>query len=449
LEVSKSSSFFGPGIFSDSSLTDTTRQIGPLGNDTTYYWRVSAKNDGGMSASSEVRSFRTVPFAALTPALVSPGDGATAVSISPSLTWRSSVGAKTYWLQLSRSAAFVANIVSDSTITDTTRQVGPLNNDSTYFWRVAAKDGGGFSPFTAAWSFRTIQTIPAAPTLVSPASGAIGVAIGPRLSWNASPGASSYGLQVSTSTAFTTTVVDQNGITGTSQTISGLSSNTLYYWRVNATNAVGTSAWSTPFAFTTVGAAPASPTLLSPSNDARQLPTNPQLTWNVSAGTVSCQLQIATSGTFSSPTIVVDQSGITATSFTTGLANNTLYYWRMNATNAAGTSAWSAIWHFTVGTVVGIERFDSDIPTQYRLSQNYPNPFNPSTVIEFSLPKSGSVSLRIFNSLGEIVTTLVNEDLPVGNYRIRWDAIHVASGMYFYQITAGDFQETKRLILLK
>jgi uncharacterized protein affecting Mg2+/Co2+ transport len=179
-----------------------------------------------------------------------------------------------------------------------------------------------------------------------PSNGATGVATNPTLSWNASTGAASYRLQVSTSSTFSTTVHDQSGITGTSQQVSGLANNTLYYWRVNATNVGGTSDWSTTWSFTTIVAAPAAPTLASPSNGATGVATNPTLSWNASTGAASYRLQVSTSSTFS--TTVYDQSGITGTSQqVSGLANNTLYYWRVNATNAGGTSDWSTTWSFT------------------------------------------------------------------------------------------------------
>ncbi|MEX0737536.1 MAG: fibronectin type III domain-containing protein [Bacteroidota bacterium] len=94
---------------------------------------------------------------------------------------------------------------------------------------------------------------PAVPALASPSDGATGVATSPTLSWDASPGAASYQLQVSTDPSFTTTVVDQSGITDVSYSVSGLADNTLYYWQVNATNGGGTSSYSATWSFTTSG----------------------------------------------------------------------------------------------------------------------------------------------------------------------------------------------------
>jgi len=86
---------------------------------------------------------------------------------------------------------------------------------------------------------------------------------------------------------------------------------------------------------------------------------------------------------------------------------------------------------------------------KYSLSQNYPNPFNPSTIISFTLARSSFVTLKIYNILGNEVTTLVNEVIPGGNHQIEFDASGLSSGVYLYTITAGDFAETKKMLLMK
>jgi len=88
-------------------------------------------------------------------------------------------------------------------------------------------------------------------------------------------------------------------------------------------------------------------------------------------------------------------------------------------------------------------------PTTYELSQNYPNPFNPSTTIRFQIPDFGYTSLIVFDVLGREVANLISGELSPGTYSIPWDASGVASGMYFYRLQAGDFVETRRLLLLK
>lgn len=99
--------------------------------------------------------------------------------------------------------------------------------------------------------------------------------------------------------------------------------------------------------------------------------------------------------------------------------------------------------------VNSIKELGSAIPEVYSLDQNYPNPFNPSTVINFSIPESGLVTLKIYNVLGQEVAELVNDVKPAGNYEVTFDASDLTSGMYIYTITAGNFTSTKKMMLLK
>jgi photosystem II stability/assembly factor-like uncharacterized protein len=85
----------------------------------------------------------------------------------------------------------------------------------------------------------------------------------------------------------------------------------------------------------------------------------------------------------------------------------------------------------------------------YELSQNYPNPLNPSTTISFSIPNSGLVTFKVYDVLGNEVATLVNEEKPAGSHSIEFNASRLVSGIYFYTINAGDFVETKKMILLR
>jgi hypothetical protein len=89
------------------------------------------------------------------------------------------------------------------------------------------------------------------------------------------------------------------------------------------------------------------------------------------------------------------------------------------------------------------------IPQEYSLEQNYPNPFNPSTNIRFGLPKSGLVKMVIYDVLGRVVTTLVNEYKAAGSYTVDFDASAIASGVYFYRIESGSFTDVKKMLLVK
>jgi hypothetical protein len=107
-------------------------------------------------------------------------------------------------------------------------------------------------------------------------------------------------------------------------------------------------------------------------------------------------------------------------------------------------------WNYTTQSpVTGVQQIPSGIPLAYNLDQNYPNPFNPSTKITYSVKAAGNVSLKVFNLLGQVVATLTEGKQDAGTYTIVFDASRFSSGVYFYQITAGNFVATKKLMLLK
>ena len=103
----------------------------------------------------------------------------------------------------------------------------------------------------------------------------------------------------------------------------------------------------------------------------------------------------------------------------------------------------------TNGGVTGVTDKSNEIPLSFTLDQNYPNPFNPGTMISFDVPSKSFVTLKVFDALGREVSTLLAEELSAGAYSRRWNAANVPSGVYFYRLQAGEYVETKRMILLK
>ena len=99
----------------------------------------------------------------------------------------------------------------------------------------------------------------------------------------------------------------------------------------------------------------------------------------------------------------------------------------------------------------GVTGMDKEIITNvnFALHQNYPNPFNPITTISYELPKAGKVSIKIFDLLGREITTLVDEYKNAGSYEVEFKANYLPSGVYFYQLKAGDYIFTKKMVLLK
>ena len=86
---------------------------------------------------------------------------------------------------------------------------------------------------------------------------------------------------------------------------------------------------------------------------------------------------------------------------------------------------------------------------EFSLLQNYPNPFNPTTTIKYSIPKKSYITLKVFDILGKEIETLVNEEKTAGNYHVEFNASNLPSGVYFYRIQAGSFNQVRKMILLK
>ena len=98
---------------------------------------------------------------------------------------------------------------------------------------------------------------------------------------------------------------------------------------------------------------------------------------------------------------------------------------------------------------VGVNNITSTIPGKFSLSQNYPNPFNPSTIIRYQIPKNSFVNIKVYDVMGREVSALVNENLKAGTYEATFDGSNLSSGVYYYKITAGEFTDTRKMLLIK
>jgi hypothetical protein len=190
----------------------------------------------------------------------------------------------------------------------------------------------------------------AAPTLVSPSNGAGVQSPNASLKWNAVSGASTYRVQLSTSSDFSTMTVDDTALTSASMIVGPLLAGTTWYWRVSAGSAGSISAWSEVWSFTTSSSAPKSPILVSPSDSAGNQPLNLTLKWNAVAGASNYWIQLSTIADFSSH--FDDSLWTSATKNIGPLESGITYYWRIRAGSADGAGGWSAAWSFTTAQAV-------------------------------------------------------------------------------------------------
>ncbi|MCI0692812.1 family 10 glycosylhydrolase [candidate division KSB1 bacterium] len=290
---------------------------------------------------------------------------------------------------------------------------------------------------------------PSAPLLAAPADGAVIDTAQVALRWFYPDNASSYSLQVALDSTFTTQLlVNETGIADTFTVVSGLEGQQTYYWRVQASNPSGASAFSRPGIFTT--GFPAAVALVAPSNNVRDVPLRPTLSWRTAPGASSYHLQVASTSLFDSVSTVFDMAGIADTSYQISqLEGDKFYFWRARAKNAIGESNWSTTWRFRTVDVTAVAEATTTPPAQYQLYQNYPNPFNPMTTIVFDLPKPSTSHLVIFDALGREILTLVNAPLAAGRHTVQFDASPLPSGIYYYRLSFEGRVLTRRMTVLK
>ena len=346
------------------------------------------------------------------------------------------------------------------------------------------------------------------PALLFPQNGETGVSLNPTLNWGASEGASSYRLQVSTDFQFSVLILDES-ITSTSFTVSDLSNNTTYYWRVSATNDKGTSQWSKVLKFTTLveeGACDAlsctGPAIFPTSENGKL----GEIISGLDGDTVFIDIRVkestqeidafgfvvqvdpgklffveALAGDLTTDFVAIDAqenplgSGtITCGGFgTTPIPANSegvLIRLTFEVTCAESDTTVVTVANLVddvaeflgccnflecqpIPNPVSVESTDITEPMEYSLGQNYPNPFNPETDIYYQLPKTEHVTLKIFNTLGQEIRILVNEQKPAGYFSVRWEGKdkngqQVPSGVYIYQIQAGTFKDVRKILLI-
>jgi hypothetical protein len=286
-----------------------------------------------------------------TPLLSTPENGADEVVQPVTLQWLAAEHADGYRVQLQTAGGDFSVLLFDE-VTEETGITLPVLDELTEFeWRVQALTGPyDESDWSAVWSFTTSGLVPPdTVVLIAPENGAVDVSVIPILTWQAVSLAASYRLQVSLSGDFASTVVDQAEITSTEYEMNDLEYETIYYWRVRATNDAGDGEWSEAWSFTTVEE-PSSPpgivNLNTPVNGADDVSITPTLSWQTEPKAESYRLQVSLSGDFAST--VVDQAEISSTEYEMNdLEYETIYYWRVRATNDAGDGEWSEAWSFT------------------------------------------------------------------------------------------------------
>jgi hypothetical protein len=379
------------------------------------------------------------------PQLLSPADGSIILDQSPTLDWSDVPGADSCEMWVDNSPGVSSwkrryiGVASQWTVSLDL----PFG---TWYWKVRAYYPSGRSEWSVVFSFR-ICDIPDTPTLVRPLNGSTGLSQPISMDWGDVGGATIYRLMI-----IGDQVAADTQLTVSSFSASELDDGTAYSWQVQAQNACGLwSEWSPQWTFTTDCPVPGPPSPVSPPDgDTIELV---EIAWGSVGGASNYNLQVDTNPAFGNPEI---DTMLTSVGFaTTELADMTEYHWRVRAENDCGWSQWSQVWKFITNMPTDVTEDElSGLPNDFALSQNYPNPFNPSSMIDYSLSNRSYVRLEVFNLVGELVVTLVDEVKSPGRYSVVWNGRDqsgkpVPSGVYLYRLQTGSFTASKKMMLLK
>ena len=480
-------SLFSGLIVNDSTVTDSTRAISGLNPLRYYWWRVNAKNLGGTSAFSTIYKFKTLGSPSQITLLI-PTNNAVNQPTSLNFVWsratdqtlplfaqpliKQSVQTVTktlvrknvlgkqsdgidavsnYWFDLVTDTVSLANLVRDTTLTDTTKSLSGLNNLTSYYWRVRAKNQVGWGSYSVWFKLTTIISAPLAPLLVIPANNAIGQNLSLTLVWNKSSTAATYRVQVATDSLFSGLIVNDSTITDSTRVISGLNPLTYYWWRVNAKNLGGTSTYSSVWKFKTLGS-PFQVNLISPPNNAVNQPTSLVFTWNRATEQTSPLEAVKLSGnsgdgfdavgnywfdlvtdTVTLANLVRDTTLVDTTKSLSGLNNLTSFYWRVKAKNQIGWGNYSVWFKFTTIVIV------PPIPVQVSPPNNSTGqPVSLNLVWHHSL---SAVSYRVELSTDSLFGSFIVNDSTIT------DTIRTVSGLsyltkYYWRVNAKNIAGT-------
>lgn len=328
----------------------------------------------------------------------------------------------------------------------------PFLDSNNCYIRVSLNSNSHFDENLEAFSIISSLDVPEG---IYPADMATQIPTNPVFNWQNVNGASSYHFQVADNPGFEPTIISLVNHPQSQYQASSLNPYTTYYWRVASIGEIGSSLFSETLQFSTgsLSETPATPDLISPRNFASGLPRNPDFSWSMSALAESYQLQIATDPYFTH--IVVDGQDISTCEFTSPILEaSSLYYWRVAAVNSHSSSNFTSARRFITGQ--SVDNAEELIPVvQNSLSQNSPNPFHPHTQINFSLKNpSQKLSLKIFNTKGQLVRTLYEGTAKGSHMSLSWDGRDaagslVSSGIYLYRLASEDFTETRKMLLSK
>lgn len=310
--------------------------------------------------------------------LAAPANAATLCNTLVAFSWATDGAASEYQIQVDNSSGLVSPEIDLQISAPTTTVAVTIGDDCLpRYWRVRAINSCGVGAWSTARSFTVCTTLPA-PTLVSPADGAVAQTQPVEIDWDAVDGATGYAIQVDDDANFGSPAVDV-AVTATDYSVSELIGSTDYYWRVRSNNSCGHSSWSSTRDFTTDACPlPDDAVLQSPADQDSLLAQPVVLDWSDAAVATSYRVQLDDDSSFSTP--VYDQEVIVSTASVSGLPAGALRYWRIRSRNACGWADWSEKRRFS--TCAPIAAPTPIVPADHGVIEQRPVFFHWDTVAD-------------------------------------------------------------------
>ncbi len=488
-----------------SNQSNSNYNPGTLINSTTYYWKIVAKDNQGASATGPVWNFTTETGGGGNnppnqPSNPDPANGTVNQPTNSTVNWTCADpdgDPLTYdvYFGTNNNPQLVSSNQSNSNYNP-----GTLNNITTYYWKIVAKDNQGASTTGPVWNFTTISvngedTTP--PELVGvqivetdhvvldfsePLDGSQINNLGnytiseqvPVLEASLSPTLQRITLTTGSHQANHVYTIQVDNITDTAGNVISSQANSLFYKKLD----IGTTGYIEHL-IENVDASTTTDTNTSPLKTLDGLVNgdpDPNSRWAAEVmpqwiqydlGVIKPINVIALSfyqwnnGRVYEYSIQSSDDEVTWNNVVLN-ASSSNQEWTLNEINSLSAryirvvclsnnvNDWAGLWEARIVEETGVTAGDNnDIPKTFNLAQNFPNPFNPSTTVQYSVADAGLIKIAVYNVIGQEIARLVNEEKQPGTYNITFDASNLPSGIYFCRMEANDFTSTRKMILLK
>jgi len=503
---------FSSPILDDSNTSSHYTPSNPLA-DGTYYWRVRATDDcTNVGDWSSGWDFTIDTEAPSTPVLASPPNGETTGDNTPELDWGNVSDAASYGLEIDNNSDFMTPEIEELLQTSSFTPSIPLA-DGAWYWRVTALDECFHtSDASSTWSFLIDTQGPQPPDLQSPPDGDECVSEDmPEFDWSDVSGVVAYKIQVNNYPDFTDPGIDTT-VENSTFTPSTPLVNDMYYWRVRSKDGTGNwGSWSSSWNFTIDTQGPTVGVLFPTPHEMFSIGETITILWDANdpgpvsspgSGTGPGSGRMVDSGRRGVSKEIPGEKGSRGLSLSgndgivsmdsvetvdlfisrdgggnwdvlfTDLENDGDENWEVTgpesdsclikvlAYDGCGNEGEALSGQFGIGSATGVgDNTDqgTPMPRAFALLQNYPNPFNPHTVIGYDVPETveeAHVMISIYDARGRMVRILVDEVKSSGNHQVFWNGEsdrgeELSSGIYFYVMRAGEFVNTRKMILLR